>query len=124
MVATLSQSDTPAAGQSTRSAIGLATAAKRQRRIGTAVQIAVFICFGIGVAKSTFTGTHLLATAAIWFISALAWHIFGPSSFGFMLGKQSRVTTAMAYAFVWLYQLFMFGWIFPLGFGIYRVTTR
>lgn len=124
MVALLSQSDSSAARQSTRSAIGLATAAKRQRRIGTAVQIAVLILFGIGVAKTTITGTHLLAIATIWFISVLAWHTLGPSSFGFTLGKRSRATTAMTYGFVWFYQLFMFGWLLPLVFGIYRVTTR
>jgi ATP-dependent Clp protease ATP-binding subunit ClpA len=124
IVATLSQSDSTVPGQSTGSAIGLATAAKLQRRIGTAVQIAVFILFGIGVAKTTIAGTHLLTIAAIWFISSLAWHTFGPSSFGLMLGKRSRATTAMAYGFMWLYQFFMLGWLFPLGFGIYRVTTR
>jgi hypothetical protein len=87
------------------------------------VQIAGFILFGIVVAKTTITGTHLLAIAAIWFISALAWHTFGPSSFGFMLGRRSRVTTAMAYGFMWFYRLFMLGWLLPLGFGIYRVAT-
>ena len=124
MMAMLSQSHIGAIEQS-RAGIGWASTAKRRYWIGTAVQIALLILFGVGVARSTVTGKHLLVVGAIWFLAALAWNILGPSSFAWSFGKRNRVIAmAIAYAFGWLHQLFMLGWLFLLVFGIYRVATR
>jgi Clp amino terminal domain, pathogenicity island component len=114
------QSDT----EKSTSTIGLASTIRRRYWIGMVGQLAMIVLLGVAVAKSTITGRHLLAIAAIWFMAALAWNKLGPSSFFLSLGKRNRVKIAFAYAFGWLHQLFMFGWLFPLGVGIYRVTVR
>jgi hypothetical protein len=92
--------------------------------IGLTGQLALLIFLGWAVAKSTATGPHLLVMAAIWLMAALSWIKLGPSSFFLSLGKRNRGKIALVYAFGWLHQLFIFGWLSPLGVGIYRVTVR
>ena len=87
------------------------------------MQLALVVLLGVAMAKSTVTGRNLLVIAAIWFVAAIAWNQLGPSSFFLSLGKRNRAKIAVVYAWS-LYQLFMFGWLFPLGVGIYRVTVR
>jgi hypothetical protein len=106
------------------SSIGLASTIKRRFWIGIAVQLAVVVLFGVAMAKSTVTGRNLFVIAAIWFVAAIAWNQLGASSFFLSLGKRNRAKIAVVYALGSLYQLFMFGWLFPLGVGIYRVTVR
>lgn len=106
------------------SSIGLASTIKRRHWIGIAGQLALLVLLGVAMANSTVTGRHLLGIAAVWFLAALAWNKLGPSSFFLSLGKRNRAKMAVVYAFGWLYQLFMFGWLLPLGVGIYRVTVR
>jgi len=106
------------------SSVGLASTIKRRYWLGIAGQLALIALLGIVVLGSTVNGRHLLVIAAIWFIAALAWNTLGPSSFFLSLGKRNRTKTAVVYAFGWLYQLFMIGWLFPLGVGIYRVFAR
>jgi hypothetical protein len=121
MIATLSRSHTGDTGQASRLRTGWANTARLW--IGTAAQFALLVL--LGVAESTVTGRHLLVTGAIWFVAALAWNLLGPSSFFWSVGKRSRATAmAISYAFFFLYQLLMFGWLIPLGVGIYRVTMR
>jgi hypothetical protein len=123
MIAMLSRSRIGDTGQSSRFRTGRSSTARLW--IGTAAQFALLILLGVGVAESTVTGRHLLVTGTIWFAAALGWHILGPSSFFWSFGKRNRViAVATSYAFFWLFQLFMFGWLIPLGVGIYRVTMR
>ncbi|MBZ5654247.1 MAG: hypothetical protein LAO56_03105 [Acidobacteriia bacterium] len=123
MIALLSRSHLGVTGQASRSRIGWAPALRRRYWIGTAVWLALFILLGVAVATSTVPARHLLFVGAIWFGAAIAWQILGPSSFFWSFGKCNRaVAMALSYAFGYLYQLFMFGWLIPIGVGIYRVT--
>lgn len=89
------------------------------------VQLALLVLLGLGVAKSATGGRHLLVIAAVWFAAALAWLRMGRSfSFGAWQTEPRFVAAAISYAFLLLYQLFVIGWIIPLGVGIYRVTMR
>src|SRR5277367_4611618 len=81
IVAILSRSHMGSAGQSSRSPSGWARTARRRYWIGTAAQLALLILFGVGMAKSTVTGRHLLVTGALWLAAVLAWNILGPQSF-------------------------------------------
>jgi ATP-dependent Clp protease ATP-binding subunit ClpA len=105
MIAMLSRSHTGDTGQVSPLRTGWANTARLW--IGAAAQFA------------------LLVTGAIWFAASLAWNLLGPSSFFWSFGKRSRaIAMAISYAFFFLYQLLMFGWLIPLGVGIYRVTMR
>src|SRR5882724_7355989 len=101
--------------ETSASSIGLASTIKRRYWIGIAGQLALIVLLGVAVAKSTVTGRHLLVISAIWSMAALAWNKLGPSSFFLSLGKRNASKIAVVYEFGWLYQLFMFGWLFPLG---------
>jgi hypothetical protein len=93
--------------------------------IGTAAQFALLILLAVGVVESSVTGKHLVVAGAIWFMTALAWNLLGPSSFFWSFGKRGRAAAmTISYAFFFLYHLLMFGWLIPLGVGIYRVTMR
>ena len=61
------------------SSIGLESTIKRRFWIGIAVQLALGVLLGVGVAENTFVGRHLLVIAAVWFMAALAWNKLGPS---------------------------------------------
>jgi len=106
------------------SSIGLASTIKRRFWIGMALQLALVVLLGVAMAKSRVTGRSLVVMAAIWFVAAIAWNRLRPSSFFLNLGKRNRAKIAVVYALGCLYQLFMFGWLFPLGIGIYRVSVR
>jgi hypothetical protein len=88
-----------------------------------AVQLAVLLLLGVVMAKSTITGRYLLVIAGTWFTAALAWNQLGPHSFFLSLGKSDPVKIAAIYVFGSLIQLLMFGWLLPLGVGIYRVVV-
>ena len=121
-IAMLSRPHIGDVAQSSRSRVGLATAARRRLWIGAAAQLALLILLGVAVAKSTVTGRHLLVIGAIWFVAATAWSILGRSFF-WIFGKRNRaIAMAISYALGSLYPLFMFGWLIPLAVGIYRVT--
>lgn len=123
MIAMLSRSHSDDAGRATRLRTGWANAARLW--IGTAAQFALLILLAVGVAESSVTGKHLVVAGAIWFMTFLAWNLLGPSSFFWSFGKRSRgVAMTIGYAFFFLYHLLVFGWLIPLGVGIYRVTMR
>jgi len=112
-------------GRSSRSPSGRTNVAKRRYLFGIAGPLGMIILLSLMVVKSAVTGRHLLVIAALWFVAALAWNTLGPSSSFLSLGKRIRpVATAIAYALAWLHQVFMFGWLMPLGVGIYRLTVR
>lgn len=104
--------------------IGLASQIKRRYWIGIAVQLALLLLLGAALVKSTLSGRPLLLIAAVWFLAVLTWSRLGPSSFFLSLGKRNRAKVAVIYAFGWLFQLFMFGWLLPLIVGMYRVVRR
>ena len=123
MIAMLSRSHTGATGEATHLRTGWANTARLW--IGTTAQFALLILLGVGVVESSVTGRHLVVAGAIWFMAALTWNLLGPSSFFWSFGKRSRaVAMTISYAFFFLYQVLMFGWLIPLGVGIYRVTMR
>jgi hypothetical protein len=106
------------------SPIGFTWTAKRRYWIATLTHLAPLIILGVGVVESTVTGRHLVMIGALWLLVALAWQILGPSSFFWGLGKRNRsVAITISYAFFLLFHLFMFGWLIPLGIGIYRVIV-
>jgi len=122
---TLSRSQAAVARRSSSSPMGWAGTVKQRFWVGRAGQIAALILLGIGMAKSNVAGRHLLEIAAIWFVAALAWNKLGPFSFFLRSTKRNRaILSAITYAFIWLYQLFLFGWLLPLSVGIYRVALR
>jgi hypothetical protein len=124
-IAMLSRSHIGDVAQHGRSRIGLASAARRRLWIGAGAQLALPILLVVGVAKSPITGRHLLVIGATWFVAAFAWHILGRFSFFWTFGQRNRVAAiALSYALGLLYQLFMFGWLIPLGVGLYRLALR
>src|SRR5262249_1161315 len=101
--------------------IGLASKIKQRYWIGIAGQLNLLCLVGVVVANRRIPRRHLLVVAAVWFFAAIAWMKLGPSNFFLLLGRQNRTKIAAIYAFGWLHQVFMFGWLLPLGIGIYRV---
>lgn len=101
-----------------------AAAAWRRYRVMIAAQFAALILFAVVLARSAVTGIHLLAIGAIWLGVALAWNVLTPSSFFWSFGKRNRtLAKSIIYSLFWVFQLFMFGWLVPLGVGIYRVVV-
>jgi hypothetical protein len=125
LIAMLPNARVGAAGGFGRSQIGWTTSLRRRFWMGAAVQLALLILLGAGVAKSGIAGRHLLVIAAIWCLVIVAWLVLGRGFFSVFRthGKYSRVIVlAVTYALLCLYQLFLFGWLIPLGVGIYRVA--
>jgi hypothetical protein len=88
------------------------------------VFFALLAFLALAVAKTAVSGRQLLMAASVWFVAVLAWNTLGPSSFFLNFGKRNRSKIALAFAFGWFYQLFIFGWLSPLAVGIHRVTER
>ena len=89
-----------------------------------ALQLTLLALLGLGAAKSAIHGRYLLATAVVWLAVVMAWLRAG-RSFSFLTTDSRRnrfIVRVVAYAFLLLYQVFLFGWIIILGVGIYRVT--
>src|SRR5438876_3543515 len=88
----------------------------------------LFVLLAVGVAKSGMSGRHLLVIAVLWFVAVAVptWLTRGRSfSLLWSFGKRNRfVAAACTYGFLLVYQLFVIGWVIPLGVGIYRLTTR
>jgi hypothetical protein len=104
---------------------GFAGSARRRYWIAAGTQMAPLIILAVGVVKSALAGRRLLFIGAVWFAVAFAWHLLGPSSFFWNLGRRNRaVAMTISYAFFFLYQLFMFGWFIPLAVGTYRVAIH
>ncbi len=101
-----------------------ASAARRRYWIMTAAQFALLILFAVALERSPVTGRHLLVMGTIWLGIVVAWNILAPSSFFWSFGKHNRVLSrAIFHTLLWLFQLFMLGWLVPLGVGIYRVAV-
>ena len=102
-----------------------AAAARRRYQIMIAAQFAALILFAVVLARSAVTGIHLLAIGAIWLGVVLAWNVLTPSSFFWSFGKRNRtLAKSIIYSLFWVFPLFMFGWLVPLGVGIYRVVVN
>ena len=96
--------------------------------MGAIGQLPLFVLLAVGVAKSGMSGRHLLVIAVLWFVAVAVptWLTRGRSfSLLWSFGKRNRfVAAACTYGFLLVYQLFVIGWVIPLGVGIYRLTTR
>jgi hypothetical protein len=81
---------------------------------------------GVVVANSTVSGRNLVVIGVVWLLLVCAWLFLSPSSmWGVKFSERNRtLATVILYAFLWLYQLLLFGWLIPLGIGIYRVARR
>jgi hypothetical protein len=101
-----------------------ASRARRRYWIMTAAQFALLALFAVVLVRSTITGTHLFAVGMIWLGVVLASNVLTPSSFFWSFGKHNRIPAkAIGYGLLWMFQLFMYGWLVPLGLGIYRVVA-
>lgn len=96
------------------------------RRIWIAilVQLALMILLVLALARTSISGRYLLILTAVWLAVVLVWKMLGPSSFFLGLGKRNWMKSATVFAFGYLWQLFVFGWLAPLAVGIYRVAER
>jgi hypothetical protein len=102
------------------------TQARGHYRIAGATQAAVMILASVFVANSTLSGRNLLITGVIWLLLVYAWRLLAPSSmWGVKFSSRNRaLATSILYACLWLYQLLLFGWLIPVGIGIYRMAWR
>jgi hypothetical protein len=108
MIAMLSRSHTDDSGRATRLRTGWANMARLW--IGTVAQFALLILLAVGVVESSVAGEHSVVAGAIWFMTAVAWSLLGPSSFFWSFGKRSRgAAMTMSYAFFFLFHLLTFG---------------
>ena len=94
--------------------------------IAAGIQIASLVLIAVVVARSTISGRHLLITAAIWLLVVSAWVLLRSDAFyGVKFsGRHRTVAIAVIYFFLWTYQFLLFGWLIPLGVGIYRFMRR
>jgi len=87
------------------------------------MQLAIFAVVTVFVASSTISGRHLLVAGLIWLLAVCAWVLL-PSSDGFWGVKFSRRHRAAAIALVYFclltYEFLLFGWMIPVGIGIYK----
>lgn len=94
--------------------------------LGSLVQIFTLVGFAVLLVKSHSSGKHLLLTAGTWFIAVCGWLFMSPGMWGWKLRAPNRtlraLVLALVYGSIWTYQLFMYGWLVPLGVGIYRVV--
>jgi hypothetical protein len=126
VVATLPPPQGGATSESIRSHIEWVTQARRHYGIAAATQVALMILVGVVVAKSTVSGRALLVIGVIWLLLVCAWLSLRPSSmWGVKFSGRTRALAMLIlYAFLWLYQLLLYGWLIPLAIGIYRVAQR
>lgn len=124
VLATLPSTQSGPTSESIRSHLEWMTQARGHYRIAGATQAAVMILASVFVANSTVSGRHLLITGVIWLLLVCAWLFLGPSSmWGVKFSSRNRaLAMSILYACLWLYQLLLFGWLIPLGIGIYRVA--
>jgi hypothetical protein len=60
----------------------------------------------------------LLLVGLVWFGAVVLWSFVG----GFFIGiGHGKIAKAAAWSFVYLMQMFTFGWIVPLAIGAYRL---
>jgi len=96
--AALSRSQIGDVARSSRSRIGLASAARRRLWIGTAAQLGLLILLGGARVINTITGRHLLLIGAMWFVAAFACNRLGQSFF-WSFGQRNRaIAMAISYA--------------------------
>ena len=70
----------------------------------------------------------LIAVGLIWLVVVALWLWLSPQQWGHIwLAKGTTKRTALIagiYLFWLLYQLFVVGWLVPLGYGIYRLLRH
>jgi ClpA/ClpB-like protein len=101
---------------------------RRTRRlswISGAAQIGLLMLLAILTARSHASGKHLLMTGVAWMLVVCAWLALRKERmWGFKFSNRHRViATSIIYVVVWLYQILLYGWVIPLGIGIYRTIA-
>ena len=70
----------------------------------------------------------LIIVGVAWFIAVAIWLRFGTSGFSYAWpigGLSKRVTvTGLVYLLIFLYQIFIFGWVIPLAIGTYKLVKK
>jgi hypothetical protein len=69
----------------------------------------------------------LLTIGIVWFGAVVLWMRFGPESFGYYWpakGISRTLSVAAVYLLGLLYQLFVVGWVVPIGLGVYRLVKK
>src|SRR6185437_13128647 len=96
--------------------------ARRLFWIPRGVTIGLLVLLGVLVAHSRVSGKHLLVTGISWLLMVCAWIAVGKAGmWGFKSSNHHpAIGTLTVYGLIWLYQILMFGWIIPLGIGMYR----
>jgi hypothetical protein len=71
---------------------------------------------------------NLIVIGSVWFGMVAVWLFFGQTSVSVSwLGKGTTgkiFGTALIYAVVVAYMLFIIGWVLPIGVGIYRLASK
>jgi ABC-type uncharacterized transport system permease subunit len=70
----------------------------------------------------------LIAIGLTWLTAVVLWLRLAPRSFGYAWQAEGTAKRAAViagiYLFGLLYQVFVIGWLVPLGFGIYRLVRH
>jgi hypothetical protein len=76
-----------------------------------------------GISMS-FKGWFLVS--GLWLGAVLFWMRFGPTQGGHVgrVGVNRFWTISSIYLFAFAYQVFIFGWLIPLGVAIYKVVRK
>jgi hypothetical protein len=101
---------------------------RRVRRlswISGGAQIGLLVLLGVIVAQTRASGKLLLVTGIAWMLVVCAWIALRKERmWGFKFSNRHRViATLIIYGGLSLYQILLFGWVIPIGFGIYRSIT-
>jgi len=99
--------------------------ARRRSWISQAMQIVLFVLLAILMSRSQVSGKHLLVAGIAWMLGVCFWRALRKGGiWGFKVSNRHRVIAAsVVYGVLWLYQILLFGWVVPLGIGIYRTIA-
>ena len=97
---------------------------RRARYWFSAVQLGVWVLLGFVLAYLPISGKYLLWIGLGWLLTVCAWIAawrFMEPSGGFKFSaRQGSVAMFLIYSKTALRQLLLFGWLIPLGLGVYR----
>jgi hypothetical protein len=95
---------------------------KRMYLLAKAAQIALLVLLAVLVGNSQISGKYLFTIGVGWMLFVCAWLAVGKSGiWGFKFSNRHPIAaTVIVYGLIWLYQILLYGWVIPLGIGIYR----
>src|SRR6185437_3643082 len=99
--------------------------ARRRSWISQAMQIVLFVLLAILMSRSQVSGKQLLVAGIAWMLGGCFWRALRKGGiWGFKVSNRHRVIAAsVGYGVLSLYQILRFGWVVPLGIGIYRTIA-